>query len=109
MTICNYCEKRESRSNQFPMPFTCNQCINVHTNYANNNDSDIITYIDSNGKHININNDTELNIETIDDKPTATDALLTSLYCRVDDLNNELAEKNVLIRSLIHNTRLAQI
>ena len=106
MTICNYCEKRESRSNQFPMPFTCNQCINVHTNYANNNDPDIITYIDSNGKHININNDTELNIETIDDKPTDTDALLTSLYCRVDDLNNELTEKNALIRSLIYNCEM---
>ena len=110
MTICNYCEKRESRSNQFPMPFTCNQCINDHTNYANNNDdADIITYIDTNGKHININNDTELNIETINDTLTDTnrDALLTSLYCHVDDLKNELAQKNLQIRSLIHNCEMA--
>ena len=69
MTICNYCERRETRSNKFPLPFTCNQCINQETNYDNNEDDDIITYIDSNGKHIKVNIDTELNVETINDKP----------------------------------------
>ena len=101
MTICNYCERRETRSSKFPLPFTCNQCINQETNYSNNEDDDIITYIDGNGKHINVNIDTELNVETINDKPIDTnnfkDELLESLYCRVDDLQNELAEKNLLI------------
>ena len=108
MTICNYCERRETRSNKFPLPFTCIQCLNQETNYANNEDDDIITYIDGNGKHIKINIDTELNVETINDKPidrnNFKDELLESLYCRVDDLQNELAEKNLLIRSLIINS-----
>ena len=108
MTICNYCERRETRSNIFPMPFTCNQCKNDRANYINTEidyDDDIITYIDANNKHININSNTELNIELIDDKPIDTnnfkDALLACLYSRVDDLKNELAEKNFIIRSLV--------
>ena len=83
MTVCNYCEKRGGRSNKFNMPFTCTECENNHENYANNvvaiddGDEYIITYIDANGKHINFNSNTELNIEFINDKPIDTNAFKT--------------------------------
>ena len=51
MTTCNYCERRETRSNKFPMAYTCNQCKNDRANYINTEidyDDEIITYIDAN-------------------------------------------------------------
>ena len=105
MTICNYCEKRETRARKFSMPFTCDDCVNNDENYAIDDEDGIITYIDSSGKYININKETELDIEIKNDKPINTDdfkdALLACLYSRIEDLKDELAEKNFIIRTLL--------
>ena len=105
MTVCNYCEKHETRARKFSTPFTCDECVNNGANYAIDGEDGIITYIDSSGKYINIDKDTELGIEIKNDQPINTndfkDALLACLYSRVEDLKNELAEKNFIIRTLI--------
>ena len=41
MTICNFCNKRESRSYTFDKPYTCKECCKNKVNYTTADD-DII-------------------------------------------------------------------
>ena len=68
MAICNFCNKRETRSRRFTLPFVCSDCFENNDNFSKDIDQDNndITFIDAAGKHISINNDTELNVINAD-------------------------------------------
>ena len=55
MTVCNLCDKRESRARSFSLPFTCKECGENSKNFSSALSDDEITYIDGNGKHFKIN------------------------------------------------------
>ena len=66
------------------------------------NSSVKVTFIDSSGKHISLNESTDLPlISNLCTNESYKDALLASLYSQVEFLRNELNEKHLLIRSLI--------
>ena len=102
MTVCNIRTKRETCACRFTLPFTCKECEENCKNYANTV-NDVITYIDTTGKYININNDTEINIvhDKLIDITDFKDTLLASLYSQVQLLRNQLEEKDFLIQTLI--------
>ena len=80
MALGNFCDKRIMCIGSFSLPYIC-----THTECFKSHGNDEITYIDSNGKHIVINSDTELNIseETEHENPIDStdfkDAFLTFL------------------------------
>ena len=101
-----FCDKRMTRARSFSLPYTCTECVNNRSNYATSANDDI-NYINSSGKSIVINSETELDIEIESentnpvDSTDFKDALLASLYSQVEFLRNELSEKNLLIRALV--------
>ena len=112
MSLCNYCQRKETRSRSFTLPQMCDECANK-IELHNTNDQNLI-FIDSNAKDTYFNENTEFSTtndlsKTIinqqqDDKYDAIDykdALLNSLYSQVEFLRNELSEKNILIKSLL--------
>ena len=120
--LCNFCNKRETRTRRFNLPFTCKDCEQNEKNYARTVGDDII-YVNSSGKYISVSSDTEISIEmdhntndtnvisgnsrtsTEKRKPINSndfkDALLASLYSQVELLRDQLKEKDLLIRTLI--------
>ena len=104
MAICNFCNKRETRSHPFTSPYVCYDCSQNDDNFTKGLDQDNnnITFVDATGKHVNINSDTELNVINAEvDTSNYKDSLLASLYSQVEFLRHELEEKNILIRTLI--------
>ena len=117
MTVCNFCNKRESRSCTFEEPYTCNECCRNKDNYAKVDDN--IIFIDSSNKKIQITSETELDIvntystannsidsndneiKSLIDTENFKDALLASLYSQVEFLGTQIEEKDLLIRTLI--------
>ena len=65
MVICAFCQRKETRNRPFATPYTCTECESKEENYNHINDADEIIFIDSKGKHVNITNETEVEIETI--------------------------------------------
>ena len=57
--LCNFCNKRETRTRRFNLPFTCKNCEQNEKNYAR----DDIIYVNSSGKYISVSRDTEISIE----------------------------------------------
>ena len=66
MTVCNFCNKRESRSFFFEKPYVCKECSSNKANYMNvdddDNDDDSIIFIDSRNNRHGISIDSELEI-----------------------------------------------
>ena len=130
MTLCNFCNKRESRSVVFEKPFVCKECCSNNDNYFDVNDNSIV-FIDSSNKRYEITADTDVDIaithsstannsmidrNNINEHPITEhiinteppinteqfrDALLASLYSQVEFLRSQLEEKDFLIRSLL--------
>lgn len=117
--LCNFCQRRETRSRPFKLPFTCVECENNEMNYINDrsvnkiNNDDII-FVDAQKKHICINKDTDLRIDIENpiphnefysdnsfDRNNFKDALLANLYSQVEFLKQQIGEKDLLIRTLI--------
>ena len=64
------------------------------------------TFVDTSGKRIMINIDDEIKLENLPDYNTSEnfkDAQLASLYAQVEFLKSEMAEKNLVIRTLLNN------
>ena len=116
MTLCNLCQRKETRNRPFNLPFTCKECESNENNYSTYPDD--IIFIDSKGKevHLNENSDISINLENMDaqknqqqhdgniiNSENFKDALLASLYTQVEFLKSQLLEKDVLIRTLIIN------
>ena len=110
MTLCNFCNKRESRSNQFDNPYVCNQCSLNPVNYAENNED--IIFIDESYKRTVINKETEIDIinnhtdVNVNKQPIDTsnykDALMANLYTQIEFLKHQICEKDLIIRTLIN-------
>ena len=110
MVVCNFCNRRETRTRRFTLPFTCIECEKIPEYYTDINNE--ITYVDASGKNVNIKNDTEIEIEietdsreNFIDTNNYKDSLLASLYSQVEFLRNEINEKNLLIRVLTTRER----
>ena len=119
MALCNFCNKRESRSRQFSTAYVCKECHNDDNNYDFNYESndDELIFVDASNKKYKINKDTELEILNITQSTTNEnniastglpinienfkEALLCSLYSQVEFLKSQLEEKDLLIRTLI--------
>ena len=120
MVLCNFCNKRESRSQPFSEAYVCQECFDDDNNYdfnSNSNKDDLI-FVDASNKTYKINSDTELDILNVTDSmnrdnnnitshDTPIDignfknALLSSLYSQVEFLRSQLEEKDILIRTLL--------
>ena len=110
MTLCNFCNKRESRSNKFDKPYVCKQCSLNPANYAESNED--IIFIDDSYRRTVIKNDTEIDIinthsdVNVNEQPIDTsnykDALLANLYTQIEFLKHQICEKDLLIRTLIN-------
>ena len=116
MTICNFCNKRESRSYTFDNIRARNFCKNKD-NYITADDD--IIFIDSRDKRIQITSETELDVinihstannsmntndnalKSLIDTENFKDVLLAPLYSQVEFLRTQVVEKDLLIRSLM--------
>ena len=65
-------------------------------------DDDELIFINSDGKQISIQNETDIYIENnLDVSKIFKDALLASLYAQTEFLKKEIEEKNIAIRTLL--------
>ena len=118
MSLCSFCQRKQTRSRPFVTPSTCQECAQDKEIYNDsNNEEDDIAFIDSYGKKRVMNNLTELNFniektnntDTKDinekrvniDQNDMKDSLLASLYSQVEFLRSEIEEKNLFIRTLL--------
>ena len=114
MTLCNFCNRRESRTRRFSEPFVCVECYNDSTNRDINKDE--ITYVDAYNNRYGISSDTEIEVVKSQEKlnnntksdaapinveDNYKDALLASLYTQVEFLKSQLIEKDILIKTLL--------
>ena len=68
MTVCNYCNNREKRARIFTLTFTCKECERNKNIYLSESTDDEIIFINSSGKEIPIDTDTDLSIEIMQDE-----------------------------------------
>ena len=59
MSLCNYCQRKETRNRPFKFPNTCGDCIIKidHHNFNKDDDNDDVNnliFINSNGKNVYI-------------------------------------------------------
>ena len=86
MTICNFCNKRESRARSFSDAFVCKECYGNPDNY--DIDRKGITFIDSSNKSAQLSSDKDIDIissNSEDENSTQNnvenlDALLAGLF-----------------------------
>ena len=107
MTICNFCNKRESRASSFSDAFVCKECYDNPDNY--DIDRKGITFIDSSNKRVQLSSDTNIDIISSNSEDEIStqnnienlDALLASLFTQIEFLKDQIKEKDLVIRTLL--------
>ena len=107
MTICYFCNKRESRARSFSDTFVCKECYDNPDNY--DIDRKGITFIESSNKRVQLSSDTDIDIissNSEDENSTQNnvenvDALLASLFTQIKFLKDQIKEKDLVIRTLV--------